>query len=272
MNYRGEKSKPKVHKRRWFVGTLLVLFSLYFFPIGLKVGAHYADSGRSVSWYDLRKDSSQQAPDPTATQDAIIQVYAARAMRWRGALGVHSWIATKRTDQQYYTRLEVMGYNLRWGGQAVEVRRGQPDRYWYGNAPVLLREIRGGKDVDAMIDKLHAAANQYIYNDHYRVWPGPNSNTFIAHLARQVPELKLDLPPTAIGKDYLLNGKVLKSPPSGSGFQFSLGGLFGFILSPEEGVELNILGLSAGVDFWPLALKLPAIGRVGFSDFKRAEY
>ena len=32
----------------------------------------------------------------------------------------------------------------------------------------------------------------------------------------------------------------------------------------EEGVELNVLGLSFGVDLNPPALKLPVIGRVGF--------
>ena len=36
----------------------------------------------------------------------------------------------------------------------------------------------------------------------------------------------------------------------------------------EEGVEINLFGLSAGVDIWPPAIKLPAVGRVGIPDFK----
>jgi hypothetical protein len=34
-----------------------------------------------------------------------------------------------------------------------------------------------------------------------------------------VPELRLDLPPTAIGKDFLPNGEVVARAPSGTGFQ-----------------------------------------------------
>ena len=87
----------------------------------------------------MRRDSSQQAPDPVAGQ-AVIQVYAARAARWRGALGVHTWIATRRSDEADWQRMEVIGYGvMRWGGDAVRVRRGNPDGYWYGNRPMLLR-------------------------------------------------------------------------------------------------------------------------------------
>ena len=109
----------------------------------------------------------------------------------------------------------------------------------------------------------------YPHNSRYNVWPGPNSNTFIAHLARKVPELALELPPTAIGKDYLPEGGFFHKPPSGSGLQLSLGGLFGLMLAPEEGIELNLLGLTAGIDFSPPAIKLPGVGRVGYADFER---
>ena len=99
----------------------------------------------------------------------------------------------------------------------------------------------------------------------------PNSNTFIAYLAREVAELNLELPVTAIGKDYLPGAKVLAATPSGSGFQINLWGLVGLMIAQEEGIELNILGLSAGLDFSPFALKLPGIGRIGFTDFEQVE-
>lgn len=247
----------------------MVVIVLYFLPVGYKVAAFYTSPDRDASWWSLNRDSSAQAPDPTQTDDAIIQVYAARAVRWRGVLGVHTWIATRRSGEDYYERIEVMGYALRWGNQSVQIRQGEPDRYWYGNRPVLLREIRGGEDVDRMIERIHRAAREYPHNHRYSVWPGPNSNTFIAHLARKVPELELELPPTAIGKDYLPEGGFFQKPPSGSGLQLSLGGLFGVVLAPEEGFELNILGLTAGVDFSPLALKLPGIGRIGYPDLEK---
>ncbi|MGI9316683.1 MAG: DUF3750 domain-containing protein [bacterium] len=261
--------KPRrQRKKRLIWRTGIILFILYFFPVGYKVAAHYSDPGRTASWSDLRRDSSKLAPDPATTSDAIIQVYSARAMRWRGALGVHTWIATKRTSEKHYTRLEVMGYALRWSGTTVRIRSGQPDSYWYGSRPQLLRELRGGVDIDNLIDKLHETASSYPYDHRYKIWPGPNSNTFIAYLARQVPELNLDLPPTAIGKDYLVEGSLFSEPPSGSGLQISMAGLLGVIIAPEEGLEMNLLGLTAGLDFSPLAIKLPGIGRLGYSDFK----
>lgn len=77
-----------------------------------------------------------------------------------------------------------------------------------------------------------------------------------------MPELEVDLPATAIGKDYL-GGAVFGTAPSGSGFQFSLGGLLGLSASGVEGVELNLLGLSFGVG--PSGIKLPLVGRIGSS-------
>ena len=77
-----------------------------------------------------------------------------------------------------------------------------------------------------------------------------------------MPELELDLPPTAIGKDYL--GKtMIKKSSSGTGFQFSLGGLLGVLASWEVGIEINILGLVFGVDPIDPAIKFPFIGRIG---------
>jgi len=146
---------------------------------------------------------------------------------------------------------------------------GTPDAMWFGNNPTLLREIRGDENVDLLIEKLHQAAADYPYNDRYSVWPGPNSNTFIAYLARQVPQLRLELPSTAIGKDYLPNGKLAAGTPSGLGVQVSAGGYLGMLAGIEEGVEVNFLGLTAGIDLLPPAIKLPGIGRVGFSDTRR---
>ena len=245
----------------------MIVFTLFFLPVGCMVAAHYGSD--SENWW--KRDSTQQAPDPD-TSDAVIQVYAARAARWKGALGVHTWVAVKRSSENFYTRMEVIGYSVRWGYDSVRVRRGMPDSYWFGNHPTLLREIRGDHRVDAMIDELYEAAADYPYHDEYTVWPGPNSNTFVAWLGRRVPELRLELPSTAIGKDYLPNGGIASLTPSRLGAQLSLGGYAGIMASLEEGLELNLLGLTAGIDALPPAIKLPGVGRLGFPDFKRRIY
>jgi len=127
----------------------------------------------------------------------------------------------------------------------------------------LLRDIQGGSEVDHLIEQLYQAAEEYPHKGEYRLWPGPNSNTFIAYLGREVPELRLNLPSTAIGKDYLPEGRFVATAPSGTGVQVSMSGLLGLIAAPEEGLEVNLLGLSAGIDFWPIAINLPGVGRLG---------
>jgi hypothetical protein len=252
---------------RWFLRITGIIFLFYLLPAGCMFAQHQVSDGRT-SWWELRRDSSNQAP-PATDSEAVVQVYAARAARWRGSFGVHTWVVTKRQSENRYTRMEVIGYSVAWGRDAVRIRGGSPDGYWFGNRPYLLRDIRGAEKVDAIIDRLHEAANAYPYNNTYHVWPGPNSNTFTAYLARAVPELRLELPATAIGKDYVEWRQVLSKSPSGTGVQFSLKGYGGLLAGLEEGVELNVLGLTAGVDLYPPALKLPAVGRIGFSDYRR---
>ncbi|WP_417580770.1 DUF3750 domain-containing protein [Nitrincola sp.] len=249
---------------KWIARLLAFILLVFFIPVGCALTSHFSGDEGASDWRTARRDSAGIAPDAATHQEALIQVYAARAFRWRGALGVHTWIAAKPQGADHYTRFEVIGFSVRRGGDAVQVAQGIPDGYWYGSQPTLLREIRGGAEVDALISRLHDAARLYPYNHEYRVWPGPNSNTFIAYLGRKVPELRLNLPPTAIGKDYLPEGGVFAHAPSGAGIQVSLAGLLGVILAPEEGFELNFLGLSAGIDPWPLALNLPGVGRLGF--------
>jgi hypothetical protein len=119
-----------------------------------------------------------------------------------------------------------------------------------------------GDGVDALIERIERAAREYPYAHEYVVWPGPNSNTFTAHIARAVPELDLDLPPTAIGKDYL-GYKLGGAAPSGHGAQVSLLGLVGALASRIEGFEINVLGLSLGIDPFSPALRLPLLGCIG---------
>ena len=249
----------------WQLRLALTLALLFVVPVGVAVSQHLADDARPGDWRTARRDSSGQAPDPLHTPEAVVQVYAARAFGWRGAFGVHTWVATKTAHADHYIRLEVVGWGVQRGIDAVRIQRGEADGYWYGNAPTLLREVRGGADVDALIARLHSAARAYPHQHEYRLWPGPNSNTFIAYLGRAAPELHLDLPPTAIGKDYLPEAALLASAPSGGGVQFSLAGLLGVTVAAEEGFELNLLGLSLGIDLSPPALKLPGVGRLGMS-------
>ncbi len=201
------------------------------------------------------------APDPAATPEAVVQVYGARCSGWLGYFGVHTWIAVKPAGARAYTIYEVLDWRLRRSGSVVAIRKRVPDARWAGSAPEILANKRGD-GVDAVIERIDKAVREYPYAHEYTVWPGPNSNTFTAYVARAVPELGLDLPPTAIGKDYL-GDRLLATAPSGGGFQLSLFGLLGVLASGVEGFEVNVLGLAFGIDPFSPALRLPLVGRFG---------
>jgi len=142
------------------------------------------------------------------------------------------------------------------------VDRTGPDNYWFGATPEVILDRRG-PGVDALIEKIRAAVATYPYPQSYRAWPGPNSNTFTAYIGRAVPELALDMPSNAIGKDYLPDGSLVAAAPSGTGYQLSLFGLAGLLAARQEGLELNLLGLTFGFDIASPGIKLPGIGRIG---------
>lgn len=226
------------------------------------------ESRTQEGWWSARRDSAGIAPD--ARQNvrlAIVQVYAAPTWGWKGAVAVHPWIIFKRAGETEYKRYEVIS----WGeGNKVRLNRNPPDGYWYGEKPRLLVEHRGPV-AEAMIPQIEAAIASYPWPETYHAWPGPNSNTFIAHIGREVPALKLDMPANAVGKDFrsLLNPVGL--PPSGRGLQVSVLGIAGVTLGAQEGIEVNVLGLNLGLGFTPLRLRLPFIGGLGHDNVQKNE-
>jgi hypothetical protein len=246
---------PSVKKRR-----LTFALVVAYVPLAL---AYLSFSGQlsASDWRTASREPAGLAPDPATTPEAVVQVYSARATNWRGWFGVHTWIAVKPANAKEFTVHEVMGWRLQRTGTALVARQRAADAYWYGNKPELLGDIRG-PGVDAIIRRIEAAVDEYPYPNTYHVWPGPNSNTFVAFVLRKVPELRVDMPPTAIGKDYL-GWRSINKTPSGTGGQVNVFGLLGVAAGIEEGLEVNVLGLNFGVDPKSLSIKLPIVGRLG---------
>lgn len=224
------------------------------------IGAAMDGHAVAADWKTASREPMGTAPDPATNPEPIVQVYAARAFGWRGYLGVHTWIASKRRNADSFVVYEVIGWYKYRDLPVVATTRKEPDRRWFGSEPQVLLDMRG-QEVEGVINDIERAVTAYPHADEYTVWPGPNSNTFVAFVARNVPGLSVDLPPTAIGKDYL-GGKLVAQTPSGSGYQVSIAGLLGVMVAAEEGIEINLLGLTFGIDPMDLAVKLPGIGRV----------
>lgn len=230
------------------VGPLLVFFS------------HQVDL--HSDWRTAARISSGISPAPKDHTPAVIEIFAARTYNWRGLIAVHTWIAMKPKNATHYTVCQVIGWRMMMGLPILSVAEDVPDRFWFGAKPVLLHELRG-EEAEKVIPLVVQAIAKYPFQNTYNYWPGPNSNTFPAYVAREVPALKLVMPPTALGKDYLGMHFFAKAP-SGTGYQISIFGMMGIMLAKEEGLEINFLGLVFGVNPQRLAIVLPGIGDLSF--------
>jgi len=147
------------------------------------------------NWRTASRASAGLAPPAASTPEAVIQVYGARTMRWRGAFAVHTWIAVKPEGADRYTTYEIIGWRTWGNGNGLVRSEGLPDRNWYGSAPEVYAELRGPEAARA-IPEIEAAVAAYPYTREYRTWPGPNSNTFTAAVPRRVPPPQPDSTPT----------------------------------------------------------------------------
>lgn len=236
-----------------FIGPLWILFSG-------QINFH-------ADWRTANRASAQLAPSPEITKEAVIQVYSARAFNWRGLFSVHTWIAVKPENANEYTVYQVIGWRVYRGLPALMAEPDLPDRYWFDQKPRIIFDLRG-KKAAALIPKIAAAAKSYPYPG-YEFWPGPNSNTLPAWIAREVPELGLALPSNAVGKDFLPAFTFFAPAPSSTGYQFSVLGVFGIMLAKKEGIEINVLGLVYGVSPMQYAIKLPGVGEITFLKEKK---
>ena len=236
------------------------LFLLIVFLVPLATHAAWQwHRGWAPSWSTADWSSTGMLPPASQKPEAMIHVYAARVGNWRGIFAHHSWIVIKEADATRYRRYDVVGW-----GRPVRENGWAPDGRWYSNPPALLHAVEGATAA-ALIARVDASIASYPFNafGDYSAWPGPNSNTFVQHVLRGVPELGLAQPPTALGKDFRTDGSFAGIAPSGTGFQVSLRGYAGVTVAWVEGIELNLLGLVAGIDLRRPAIKLPGWGRIG---------
>jgi hypothetical protein len=242
--------------------TMLVVFAL---PIAARAGL-YAVADHPRSWRDANWSSTHMLAPADTDPQARVLVFAARAGGWKSVFAVHTWVVVKPENATAYTRYDVMGF-----GQPIRVNMHAPDSYWYGDRPRLVADVRGPRAA-AAIPKIEAAVQSYPYATwgSYRVWPGPNSNTFTATLLRAAPELAVAMPSEAVGRDFRADGAVVGLTGSRTGVELSIYGLIGAKLGWVEGVEVDFMGLVAGLDVRRPALKIPCFGRIGLGAVETA--
>lgn len=245
---------PTRPRRKLIVLSILTLFLL---PIAARA-ALFAYEGGPGSWREADWSSAGTLPAATSDPDARVLVMSGRTGGWKGVFSVHSWIVLKPAKAASYRRYDVVGW-----GSPVRTNGWAPDARWFGNKPQVVLDLRGA-EAAALIPKVEAAVRNYQYANagDYRIWPGPNSNTFVANVLRAIPEVETALPANAVGRDFRPWPYVGLSD-SGTGIEASLWGLLGFKVGWVEGVEVNFMGLVAGLDLRNPGVKLPGFGRIG---------
>jgi hypothetical protein len=239
----------------------LIWFGLLFLlPLAIHA-IYWTATDPAQRWNDADWSSAKILPPPARKTEAMIHVYAARVGRWRGIFADHAWIVVKEKGATSYTR-----WDKTFWANPVKTNMQAADARWYGHMPYLVGKVEGA-DAERLIPLIRKAVATYPHRQPggYHVWPGPNSNSFVAHVLRAVPGTGIAMPPTTIGKDFRTDGWLVGRTPSGTGYEFSLFGFASVTAGLAEGLELSILGLTVGIDILRPALKLPGFGRIGMS-------
>lgn len=230
--------------------TLLIIIILFLLgPLYLLLSGQVH---LNQNWQTANRSQTGLLKPYHLDKQAAVVLFSAKAFNWRGMFSTHTWLAVKTAEAKRYTIYQVFGWNAYRGLPPVDISHGQPDRYWFGYRPQIDGLIKGEK-AQALIPAIEKAVKSYPYANRYVAWPGPNSNTFIQYVLNQVPQLNMQTPFNALGRDY---------QPRFSFSHISLWGLLGYQVQRHSFV-INFLGLTVGVNSKPWAVIIPGVGQTG---------
>ena len=232
------------------------------------------------------------APRPSAIElreeEAVVlkTVNLVTQTPYYAAFAHHAWFDIRRDGAEDWVRLEVI-YDL--VAREIDESKALADSRW--GMPVRVLASWHGEEAAHAIPALLAAAKLQVdptdtesrsvltgpaedestptgigWQRHqwrldYEAWPGPNSNTFIALLLDELPELSSELDHNGVGKDWVEGVRVGRTA-GGLGVEVDATYL-GAAAGLRQGLELHLIGLTAGVTLWPPALKVPFLPRIG---------
>jgi len=128
---------------------MLIFALLIFVPVALS-GINYLLGDRRGNWQLADRTSAGLLPKASEHADAVIRVYAARTVRWRGIFAVHSWIVVKERGAARYTRYDYTAW-----GEPIRVDGFAPDGRWFGAVPETVVSVDGEK-AEMLIPRIRA--------------------------------------------------------------------------------------------------------------------
>jgi hypothetical protein len=179
----------------------------------------------------------------TTEHDYMVVVNSVRlpdSMPWYTVFAEHSWVDMKNGDEDSWQRVEI--YNATSGPEVSSITAEKVrTTHRFGNRSSVL-SVAVGEEARLAIPVIHTFTERYELD--YEAWPGPNSNTFISDLLDATDGIDAQLHHNAAGKDF----------PWG---YFDLG------FDSSGDIELHLMQLTLGISFWPPAIKLPLLPRLG---------
>ncbi|MDQ7779803.1 MAG: DUF3750 domain-containing protein [Planctomycetota bacterium] len=197
---------------------------------------------------------TQVSDSPT---ECTAQLRSATLPGWLSLFADHNWFVVYDPSEEAWHRWEV------WVKEKECVVKDflHPDKGVGGGPYRIEREWRGDA-ARRISDTLETSMAEYPHRDTYRVWPGPNCNTYANWILKE-SKTSSDLGPKGIGKDYLgLLGAGTTSTRTGVQLESPLVGLR---IGLDDGVEVHVLCLTFGIDLFTPAIKTP-LGRLGFPE------
>src|SRR6185437_14061640 len=91
--------------------------------------------------------------------EALVRIFSARTVRWRGIFATHSWIVVKARDASSYRRFDYTAW-----GEPIWIDRFEPDGRWFGREPETIYAVNGLK-AERMIPAIDAAIDNYRFRN-----------------------------------------------------------------------------------------------------------
>jgi hypothetical protein len=111
---------------------LLVAFVLVFIaPVALSAVLYLSQN--KGDWRLADRSSTGLLPSAPGHADAVVRIFSARTVSWRGIVATHSWIVIKDQGARTYQRFDYTAW-----GQPIWVDRFVPDGRWFGSVPEIV--------------------------------------------------------------------------------------------------------------------------------------
>jgi hypothetical protein len=169
---------------------------------------------------------------------------------WVSRFAIHSWVDYRADVHSPWKRVEVMNKTRGLLHHQIDYETVHSRERWGNGVRVLSQS--DGKNSPDFVREIKDFSDNYDATT-YTAWPGPNSNTFVERLLREVNGLTAQLDHNAVGKGH---GFYAGRTTGGTGIELQ-SSFVGAAIGLREGVELSLMGLSSGVSVIPFSVKIP---------------